>query len=268
MSPAYEDARRMYLPGRTPRPKVPGATLPAAAPTAFRGLGVWVGDIAGFPPDVALPFLTGYDWLAIKVAHGLEPIAFTAEHVRWMTAYMAASKRLLSWSWITAGADAYQQGRVHAERSFTAGHWLNGEKALALTSADGTPDPGAFVRSREWLRGYRETHATRPLGISPEPREDLDHKAWQTAGAAYGPQAYAENGFSVSHVYTYALQQGWGRDQIVPLVEPRGGGREIDASGEARNARELGLAGLCLYPGDGLLDRPDIWDAVRNGWRR
>lgn len=264
MSPAMDDPRHPYIPGH-PRAKVSGAQLPAPkmAPAVFHGRGAFVAEFANFPPDYGLELLNGFDWLAIKTAHGLADVPVTDEGARWIRDYRAAGLLLVSWSWITAD-DAEQQGRLHAElanRIGAGGHIANGEKLLALTGADGYPDPVAFARSREWIRGFREVRGPMPLAICPEPREDLDHKAWQQAGAAYMPQAYAENGFNVTAAAAYAQDQGWRLSQIVPLIEPRGAGREVDLAAEVVSCGGLGFPGLGLYPADGLLDRPDIYQA-------
>jgi hypothetical protein len=207
-----------------------------------------------------LPLLDGYRSLVMQTLDGLDEVPLRLDR---KAQFEQAGKLVLSSSWCKGDApssEGWKAAELCRAHGF-AGHWANAEKAFDSHG-------GRLAASVEWLNGWFTYWRSvllvpRPLGVTPEPFSGMDHGAWQAAAAAYGPQAYtAENGATIPAVVDWAFACGWQSGQIVPLVEPIIGDRETAAADYVRDAKAERLPGLVLYPGDQLLNRADVWQAI------
>ncbi len=232
---------------------------PHTSPLFWLGSGVWINQLENAPIELLGPLADGYDWIAVKISHGLQRV-FDEKYLTRLAEYRLLGKRVVAWTWLEADR-IVEQARLAAmlRREYGLDALIvNGEKVLDGIGPDGKWDSAAFARTSQWLGGWSFDC---PLAISPEPRSEIDHLGWRNANAAYMPQAYPlENGHTVADVVTFGLSKHWPLHRIIPLVQAyKTNGQEYPAAEHRRQADECGLQGLVLYPGDAAFDRPAVW---------
>ncbi len=233
---------------------------PLTDPTFWWGKnGIWINQLENAPVEYVGPLAEGYDWITVKISHGLEQV-FDEKYEARIIEYKMLGLSVVAWTWVTPERVA-EQTRLAAILRRKYGFdalIVNAEKCFDGTGLDGKWDAVAYARTRQWLGGWMFDC---PLAVSPEPRSAMDHRSWQDANAVYMPQAYPlENHATVSDVVDFGLSVGWEPHQIIPLCQVyKTEGKEYPAAEHHRRALDKGVSGVVLYTGDQSFDRPQVW---------
>ena len=260
---AWPIATRATLARKPPPPRPrPGADPIWRSPTA------WINDPHSAPWDAIERYVRelGYRNVVVPLLGGtrrrddFDRVAFELKRYQ-----ERLGVRVIGDQWIVAEERMADQAgaleAVCAELRLDAAV-ANGEKVLDGVDSRGEWSDAAFCRSRAWLSGWP---GRIPIAVSTEGRTAMDHAAWRERRACLMTQAYyAENGFDVRTVGEFAIAQGWSPLDLNVLVQAHltAGKPEVDYLEMRRQAVELGLGALTIYPGEAALDRPYAWERL------